>query len=96
MVKKIVFSIAFAFLLMINGFAQKAKITGKVLSSKTGESLIGATITIEGKNKSTKSDQNGNFSISGLEKGTYTIICTYVSYEKKIDFKYKFKRRRSC
>ena len=68
---------------MINGFAQKAKITGKVLSSKTGESLIGATITIEGKNKSTKSDQNGNFSISGLEKGSYTIICTYVSYAKR-------------
>ena len=63
--------------------AQKAKITGKVISSKTGEPLIGATVSVEGTKKSTQTDQNGFYSISGLDKGTYTLSATYVSYTNK-------------
>lgn len=64
-------------------FSQKSKITGKVISSKTGEVLIGATVSIDGKNKKVQTDQNGQYSISGLEAGTYNVTSTYVSYTAK-------------
>jgi hypothetical protein len=82
MFKKIILSLSLV-LSIFTSFAQKAKITGKVLSSKTGEPLIGATISLDGRKKAVQSDQNGNYSISGLEKGVYTLSCTYVSYSKK-------------
>lgn len=39
-------------LLSFNMWAQTGKITGKVLSSKTGEPLIGATVSIDSLKKS--------------------------------------------
>lgn len=50
MFKKIILSLSLVLSILIS-FAQKAKITGKVLSSKTGEPLIGATIAIDGRKK---------------------------------------------
>ena len=64
-------------------FAQTGKITGKVMSSKTGEMLIGATVSVDGTKKFVQSDQNGFFSISGLQPGAYKITCSYVSYTTK-------------
>ena len=73
------------FVLFITTFAvaQKGKITGKVISAKTGETLVGASVSINYKNKATKADQNGVYSLSGLEKGTYNITCTYINYTAK-------------
>jgi len=64
--------------------AQNGKITGKVISSRTGEPLIGATVNIEGSNRNVTSDLNGNYSISGLAPKTYALVVSYVSYAKKI------------
>jgi hypothetical protein len=63
--------------------AQKSKIEGKVIGSANAEPLIGATVSVEGTKKSTQTDQNGYFSFSGLEKGTYKISASYVSYTAK-------------
>ncbi len=66
--------------------AQKGKITGKVISSKTGEALIGATISINVDSKKTQTDLNGSFSINVDADKPFSIVCTYVSYaQKKID-----------
>ena len=46
--------------------AQTGKITGKVLNEKTGEVLIGATVSVEGKSKTTQTDQNGVFTLSEI------------------------------
>lgn len=64
-------------------FAQQGKIVGKVISAKTGEVLIGATVSIKGNKKTTQTDQNGGFSISGLNPGEYSLECSYVSYASK-------------
>lgn len=61
-------------------FSQTGKLTGKVLSAKTGEPLIGATVTLQGKSKATKTDQNGVYSFNGLAVGNYTIVVSNVSY----------------
>lgn len=83
MMKKLITAISVILLVFNAAIAQKGKITGKVFSSKTGEVLIGATVSIEGKGKSTQTDQNGFYSISGLGKGQYTVTCSYVSYSSK-------------
>jgi hypothetical protein len=38
-----------SFFISLNAFSQSGKITGKVVSGKTGEPLIGASISVEGK-----------------------------------------------
>ncbi|MBU6157560.1 MAG: TonB-dependent receptor [Bacteroidetes bacterium] len=63
--------------------AQQGKITGKVISSKTGEALIGATITIDDQNKSVQTDLNGIYSIGGLKQGSYNLSASFVSYTTK-------------
>ncbi len=55
-------------------------ISGKVTDQQTGVSLPGATISIN-PSKTTVSDANGNYQISGLKNGTVTIRVTYVGYE---------------
>ncbi len=81
--KRLLLSVFFFFALLFNGYSQKGKIIGKVLSSTTGEPLIGATISITGTKKTTQSDQNGMYSFSGLQKGKYSLVCSYVSHTKK-------------
>ncbi len=85
MLKKLKFTIQlFTLLLTANAIlAQTGKITGKVVSSKTGESLIRATVTIDKKAKTVQSDQNGYFSFSNIEKGAHSITCSFINYSTK-------------
>lgn len=84
MLKKsfIAFSSFFLFLLNFS-FGQNAKIVGKVLSSKTGEVLIGATISLDKSKKSVQSDQNGFYSISGLTAGEHVVTGSYINFSSK-------------
>ncbi len=63
----------------VNGQTQ-SKITGTVVDSQLGESLIGVNVVIEGTIKGTATDIDGKFSIRNVEPGTYTIIVSYLSY----------------
>ncbi|MGE8428334.1 MAG: SusC/RagA family TonB-linked outer membrane protein [Sphingobacterium sp.] len=49
-------------------FAQEKKITGKVVSS-SGQAVAGATVVVQGSNLATKTDANGNYSISVPQGG---------------------------
>lgn len=71
-------------LISLNLLAQTGKITGKVINSKTGDPLIGATVTIDSIKRSVATDLNGSYSISGLPSGTYSVSGSYVSYDTKI------------
>jgi TonB-dependent receptor len=72
----LVFSFSFS-------FAQKAKITGKVINSKTGEPVIGATVSIASIKRSIATDLNGIYTLGGLASGTYTVIASSISFSKK-------------
>ncbi len=65
-------------------YAQTGKINGKVIDAKTGETLPGASVLIEGTSLGAASDFDGNYSISHLKAGTYTLVCKYVSYSNKV------------
>lgn len=78
------------FFLSNNLFAQNQNtISGKVLDD-SGVTIPGANVTIKETGKSTVTDENGGYSFSNIEAGTYTVIATNVGYktfEKKIAIK---------
>jgi len=70
---------------VIHGFAQqKFTLSGYVKDAKTGENLIGATITIkEIKGKGTGTNAYGYYSIT-LPEGDYQISCQFIGYTASI------------
>lgn len=63
--------------------AQKGRVEGTVTDSKTGETLPGATILIEGTNKASIADFDGKFSINNIAPGKITLVISYISYTTK-------------
>ncbi|MGB3006366.1 MAG: TonB-dependent receptor [Chitinophagaceae bacterium] len=57
-------------------------INGYIKDSLTGESVIGASVSVNGLSKGVSSNQYGFYSIT-LEKGTYSINVSHVSYQTK-------------
>lgn len=57
-------------------------LNGYVKDSLSGESIIGATVAISGQSKGVMSNQYGFYSIT-LDKGTYTINVSHVSFVGK-------------
>ncbi len=64
--------------------AQKEAIKGKIIDGELGEELIGATIMIEGTTIGASSDLDGNYTISNVTPGTYTLLSKYISFKTKI------------
>jgi len=63
----------------IYAFAQKGKLSGKIVDGETGEELIGATVLVAENGQGTVTDLYGNYLLE-LEPGSYTIQVSYVSY----------------
>ena len=63
--------------------AQKGTLRGSVSDRESGETLIGAFVTVEGTTIGTVTDLDGNFSLD-LPAATYTINVSYVSYAPTI------------
>lgn len=61
----------------------KYTLSGYIKDSLTGETLIGATLTVAGKSKGISSNQYGFYSIT-LDQGEYTFIVSYIGYLSKI------------
>ena len=74
-------------ILTFNLFANAQKttgiISGKITDSETNFSLPGATIRLEGGNKYTYSNQNGEFEFLNIPEGNYQVEITYIGYEKQ-------------
>ena len=64
-------------------FSQTGKITGKIIDSKTGETLPGATVLVEGTTKGASADFDGLFSINNIPVGKVNLVISYVSYDTK-------------
>lgn len=62
-------------------FAQQGLVTGKVIDSETGETLIGANI-LYAAGKGTITNQQGKFELT-LDHGNYDLRVSYVGYESE-------------
>lgn len=61
---------------------QRFSINGYVRDSLSGESVIGATISVNGQSRGVTSNQYGFYSLT-LDEGTYSITASHVSYFAK-------------
>lgn len=82
-----IYSVFFlSWLFFVNGkitFSQtRHTISGYVKDSSNGESMIGANVYVKENLKGTTTNDYGFFSLT-LEEGTYTLIASYLGFEKK-------------
>ena len=59
-------------------------INGKVVDKKSGEELIGVTILVDGTSLGAVTDFEGKYHIIGIKPGTYKLVASYISYNKKV------------
>ncbi len=64
-------------------FAQTGKISGKVTDKKTGETLIGLTVGLEGSTKGSATDVEGRYTLNNLSSGKYKVTFRYLGYQSK-------------
>jgi hypothetical protein len=60
--------------------AQSGQLSGTVTDRETGETLIGATVRLDGSSQGAATDIDGNYRIIGVRPGTYTLVVSYVGY----------------
>lgn len=69
-------------------FSAFAQTTGSVrltvVDDKTGETLIGATVMIEGTSKGTITDFDGIATLNNINAGTYNVRVSYISYQTTV------------
>ena len=76
--------VCFALSVSFNLKAQDAgTLTGTVVDAETGETLIGVNVVIEGTTTGTSTNLDGQYTISGLSPGTYTLLVSYISFQKQ-------------
>ncbi|MBP7272399.1 MAG: carboxypeptidase-like regulatory domain-containing protein [Saprospiraceae bacterium] len=75
--------IATSLLFSLITFAQTGSIQGTVSDALSHERLMGAIISLDGTNKGTSTDFDGNFILENIVAGTYTLSISYVSYTSK-------------
>ena len=55
-------------------------ISGTVVDSESGETLIGVNVVLEGTLKGTATDIDGKYALKSVEPGIYTLIVSYISF----------------
>ena len=85
------FILLFAIFAYTTSFAQQEKksnakkrytLSGYIRDKSSGETLIGATVSIKSNTKGISSNQYGFYSIT-LEGGKYNLVCTFVGYKSQ-------------
>ena len=77
--------LVYIWLLLFSALAsrgQQITVNGHVMSHKSGEALIGANVYIKGTSRGTSTNTYGFYSMT-LDKGTQTLVYTYVGYRPK-------------
>lgn len=80
MMKKIIIVIS-VLILNVNLFAQASGIiTGKVVDKTTKQPLIGVNLIVVGTSIGAASDIDGNYVITNLQPGTYSVTASYIGF----------------
>ena len=64
--------------LMILG--QQYNVKGRVVEAANSQPLVGANVYIKGTSKGAISDQNGDFELKGVKRGSYLLVTSYVGF----------------
>lgn len=77
---RFLFTLLIVILSFTSSFTQTGTIRGSVIEGKSGETVIGANVLVEGTESGTSTDLDGEFTI-GIAPGTYNIQISYVGYK---------------
>ena len=72
-------------LLILSSFSNpifSAVLKGKINDAKTGEILVGATVTVKELKLQTVSGLDGTYYFKNVPRGDYEVICKYIGYHK--------------
>jgi hypothetical protein len=61
--------------------AQSGKISGSIVDKETNQPLIGANVLVVGTSLGAATDVNGEYSISNVPPGTYSLKASYLGYQ---------------
>ncbi len=64
-------------------YSQKGTITGTVTDARTGETLVGCNVVIQGTTTGTITDLNGRFKLENRTPGDYNLVISYISYDRQ-------------
>lgn len=78
---KLLTMLACAFLFSLDAFAQ-VTVRGTVTDANTGEPLPGVNVFIQQIQEGDATDIDGEFEITDVESGSYTLIATFIGYER--------------
>lgn len=81
---RIVPAILFLLLISLPASAQTGSIRGSVVDDETGETLIGANVSIDGTTIGTTTDFDGEYELRGLRAGSYDIRFSFIGYDALI------------
>ena len=81
--KNMLLVVAFTLLWAV-GMAQTGMISGTVTDANTNETLIGATVALQGTTNGAITDFDGNFRIEKVANGAYNLVISYISYDSQI------------
>jgi hypothetical protein len=56
-------------------------LVGSISDAKSGESLVGVEVKIEGTDLKTYTDFDGNFTFNNVKPGEYKVVANYISYK---------------
>ena len=76
--------LTFLFLFLTMATFAQYRISGIITNSETGEPLPGANIVLQNTFLVTTSDADGVFSFNHVKQGKYTLVCSYVGFEKAV------------
>ncbi|MDR8394410.1 SusC/RagA family TonB-linked outer membrane protein [Aliifodinibius sp. S!AR15-10] len=81
MLRKLLFLVICFFTFSASGIAQ-VTLEGTVTDAQSGEAMPGVNVLIQELQRGTATNANGEFSISGVESGTYTLVATFIGYQR--------------
>ncbi|MGM0545535.1 MAG: TonB-dependent receptor [Bacteroidota bacterium] len=80
--KNLLFIFILIFSYQLTFAQQSASVNGYVSDSETGETLISANIAVKDSPKGSSTNTSGYFTLTDLSPGTYTIVASYVGYQR--------------
>ncbi len=78
-----IFIIAIISLFSSAGISQQSSIRGHIYDAKSGEPVIFANVSLLESTIGATTDDNGFFTIAGVEEGTYILKVSYLGYEEQ-------------
>jgi TonB-linked SusC/RagA family outer membrane protein len=79
--RKVFFVLSFFLLSSALAMAQTRTVSGTVLSGEDGEPLVGASVSVKGKNLGTATNQDGKFVLANIPVTEKSLIVAYLGYE---------------